>query len=1103
MNSDPGIGTGASAPWYRVVAIPDVSYGGSAERDYASVLPALLDAAQNRRTFVTGWLSRGGGAPLELLTNAGPLPLPTAGPRHQGSGASSGAGRSDSTSMRPTKPAEPAGLSELSEQSEPFEQARRSGDRNQDDEHPYGPPGEFLTRLSSSVTRPERSELLFPWGARGVRCEDTLMAELNAMVWAPCPGRQAPIQPVPRSADTPGLSSSWPAGAGGQSGGGAAIGGLGAPWLGGGAGMAGPTLFESALTTLMTRTFGWLVIAEPTDFIDAEIADLRARLTVLNRFDEEQSRFDADRAANRLAELDAFHEAGLWQVRVLVGAADAEQLSVLAPMLVGAVDLSAHPYRLRGPGRAVDLAAALAATSAAEADEPAVPFAATASVLAALAGLPRREVPGVRLLDVGYFDVTVEPSGENDVTVGTILDGQDRPVGELGVALATLNRHALVTGATGSGKSQTVRHMLEQLTRLSVPWLVVEPVKSEYAAMAGRMAQAGAALTLISPADPDAIPIAVNPLAPEPGYPVQAHIDMVRALFLAAFDAQEPFPQIMSQALQRVYESCGWDPVSGSGRPGAAVPPAVPTLAQLQAAATEVIAEVGYGPELQADVRGFVDVRLRSLRTGSAGRFFEGGHPADIAELLKRNAVLAIEDVANDDDKAFLIGTLIIKITEHLRLRQRAAAAAGSAAAAAGSACEHGRGAGDQPGAEDTLRHVIVIEEAHRLLRAGREGASAHAVELFAGLLAEIRAYGEGLVIAEQIPAKLVPDVVKNTALKIVHRLPASDDRELVGASMNLDSEQSRQVVSFPPGVAAVFAEGMDRPLRIKVPFGGHAERAPQPARLAPPPPLAARRSAACGPECTGGRACSLLELRTADLLAASGEFAWLRVWTEAMVLAFLTNSPLPVVPVALRSRWSERDARLRECVLASVIERAVAARSRAIRDHFPPEELSAAVSEVALRILDGGKGALTQVGRQWVIPQLQWLHEIERALPLTGPTTDPFELALPLEFELPGLVDRPDIKIGQRVSALRRHPLSMELDANRMPAWTALLGEDDQRGFAADLAMLAVGSSHRGQLLQAAGEMGVAGWLEPVLSWPRRFIVGPDEQQAVHAGPN
>src|SRR5262249_27013992 len=138
--------------------------------------------------------------------------------------------------------------------------------------------------------------------------------------------------------------------------------------------------------------------------------------------------------------------------------------------------------------------------------------------------------------------------------------------------------------------------------------------------------------------------------------------------------------------------------------------------------------------------------------------------------------------------------------------------------------------------ASDRLQHVLVIEEAHRLLRGDREGASAHAVELFAGLLAEIRAYGEGLVIAEQIPAKLVPDVVKNTALKVMHRLPAQDDRELVGATMTLDGEQSGQVVSFPPGVAAVFMDGMDRPLRVKVPFGGASESPPKAGQLAEPP---------------------------------------------------------------------------------------------------------------------------------------------------------------------------------------------------------------------------------------------------------------------------
>jgi hypothetical protein len=138
--------------------------------------------------------------------------------------------------------------------------------------------------------------------------------------------------------------------------------------------------------------------------------------------------------------------------------------------------------------------------------------------------------------------------------------------------------------------------------------------------------------------------------------------------------------------------------------------------------------------------------------------------------------------------------------------------------------------------------------------------------------------------------------------------------------------------------------------------------------------------------------------------------------------------------------------------------------------------------------------------GTMWVIPQLQWLHEIERFCPLDSPAPDPFALAPALDYALPGLADRADVKIGQRVSGLRRHPLSMELTRNRLLAWTALLGEDDQRGFIEDLAAVAIGVSHRGQLRKAAGEMGVTAWLEAVLSWPRRFIVGADDQAGLSA---
>ncbi len=991
MGATSGIGSGAAGPWYRVQAMTaDGRRGATAERDYASVLPAVLNAALHRRPFVAGWLSRGGGAPLELITNAGPLPEP---------GRVIGPGRV----IEPGRviAIEASGLVEAGRVAGPggaVEAGRAAG------------PGGAVE--AGRILEPGRAVVIGPGGRDEPNgtIEPNGTTEPNGFIEL-----GGTIEPSRTREHSRPNEASRAAGAKE----------LLFPW-----GARYPTLFESALVTLMARPFGWLVVAEPSDLIDAEITELRTQLNVLRRYDEEHSRFDVSRAERRLAELDAFREAGLWNVRVLAGAATAEELRLIAPVLVGSVDLAAHPYRLRSAEQPRDLADALAAKLADPVDGAQVPFAATAGALAALTGLPRGEVPGVRVLDPGCFDVTSETTGEatadsagepggvdtqeeRAIELGAILDGQDRKVGTFRVPLATLNRHAFVTGATGAGKSQTVRHMLEQLTRAGIPWLAIEPVKSEYAAMAGRIAGTGH-VTVINPSDPAAVPLSVNPLEPEPGYPVQAHIDMVRALFLAAFDAREPFPQIISQALQRAYEGCGWDPVTGAGRPGAAAPPAVPTLAQLQRAALEVIEDVGYGRELRADVRGFVDVRLRSLRTGSAGRFFEGGHPADIAELMRRNVVLAI------------------------------------------------------------------------------------AVELFASLLAEIRAYGEGIMVVEQIPAKLVPDVVKNTALKVLHRLPAQDDRQVVGAAMNLDSDQSRQVVSLRPGVAAVFADGMDRPLRIQVPFGGTRERGPRPRDRSVP--VRGRRSAACGPVCVSGRACSLLELRAADLLAGAPEDAWLRIWAEALVLAFLTNRPLPVVPAPLRARWAVLEQRLRECLLATAVDRSLRGRSLAVRAYYDPQRLSAATAATAFRLLEGGKGAGAPPGPEWVIPQLQWLHEVERVCPLNGSPPDPFATAPLLEYRLEGLADRPDVRIGQRVSGLRRHPLSMELARNRQPAWTVLLGEDEQRGFADDLAAVVIGVSHRGQLRQAAGEMGIVGWLEAVLSWPRRFIVGSNDQVAAAA---
>ena len=69
------------------------------------------------------------------------------------------------------------------------------------------------------------------------------------------------------------------------------------------------------------------------------------------------------------------------------------------------------------------------------------------------------------------------------------------------------------------------------------------------------------------------------------------------------------------------------------------------------------------------------------------------------------------------------------------------------------------------------LSHILMIEEAHRLLKNVSEGGEggntrAKSVEFFCNLLAEIRTFGQGIIIADQIPTKIAPDTIKKYKFK-------------------------------------------------------------------------------------------------------------------------------------------------------------------------------------------------------------------------------------------------------------------------------------------------------------------------------------------------
>jgi hypothetical protein len=165
----------------------------------------------------------------------------------------------------------------------------------------------------------------------------------------------------------------------------------------------------------------------------------------------------------------------------------------------------------------------------------------------------------------------------------------------------------------------------------------------------------------------------------------------------------------------------------------------------------------------------------------------------NLDQLLDKRVVIELEELKDEQDKALLMGLILTRLAECMKQRHR-----------------------EQPG----FRHLTLVEEAHRLLsrpEPGDPGSKKMGVEMFANLLAEVRKYGEGLIIADQIPNKLVSDVIKNTNTKIVHRLFAADDRNTIGDAMGLSDEQKDFLPMLQPGETIIYCGGWHGPVRLKI----------------------------------------------------------------------------------------------------------------------------------------------------------------------------------------------------------------------------------------------------------------------------------------------
>ena len=84
----------------------------------------------------------------------------------------------------------------------------------------------------------------------------------------------------------------------------------------------------------------------------------------------------------------------------------------------------------------------------------------------------------IQIINNGYSS-----KGESIILGGAMLNGEALAEAQVKIPLKTLNRHGLIAGATGTGKTKTIQVLSEQLSSFGIPVLMMD-IKGDFSGIA-------------------------------------------------------------------------------------------------------------------------------------------------------------------------------------------------------------------------------------------------------------------------------------------------------------------------------------------------------------------------------------------------------------------------------------------------------------------------------------------------------------------------------------------------------------------------------------------------------------------------------------------
>jgi Helicase HerA, central domain len=394
-----------------------------------------------------------------------------------------------------------------------------------------------------------------------------------------------------------------------------------------------------------------------------------------------------------------------------------------------------------------------------------------------------------------------------------------------------LRQHLFVTGASGSGKTHTVHHLLCQLSK-QVPILIIDPVKREYENFIPKIDAGAKIIDFLG----DRV-LRFNPFIPPENIKIYAHSTVLAKSLAILFPTNEVAYELILNMIRQTYI---WKLRSLSKTNKVSLknfleidgaylrnnPNAIPTFDEFLNIGIQWLNNLGKR-KVKGKKKSISDDEGNYKSEAKDGQRKSGQDSKWVQEAVQhferrweflKNSLFKYIFSSNESAEKYFKSTYLIELYNILDINESNAifTLLVSFLYENRLSC----------GLKDNLQHITVIEEAHRIIPSKQaalgesiiSSPSHESAKLIAQMLSEIRAFGEGVIVVDQSPSKILPDVLINSSTKIIHRVLYGVDKEFLGQAMSLTQRETDHLSYLATGDAIAFTTDVYQPIYITVP---------------------------------------------------------------------------------------------------------------------------------------------------------------------------------------------------------------------------------------------------------------------------------------------